>query len=104
MTATGRAFAEAVSLTLDPDALRVWSADRATGAVTDDEQSALRRIEQDLGFADRRARVSRPFADALSDLMTSKERAVVFCPTAELAEEVAEELEELLDASPSSDT
>ena len=60
--------------------------------------SALRRIEQDLGFADRRATVSRPFADALSELMTSKERAVVFCPTPDLAEELAEELEDLLGA------
>lgn len=98
MTATGRAFAEAVSLTVDPDALRIWCADRATEAVTDDEQSALGRIEQDLGFVDRRATVSRPFADALSERMTSKERAVVFCPTPELAEEVAQELEDLLGA------
>ena len=98
MTATGRAFAEAVSMTLDPDALRAWAAERATRAVTNDERSALRRIEQDLGFIDRRAAVSRPFADALSDLMTSKERAVVFCPTAELAQEVAEELEDILGA------
>jgi ATP-dependent helicase HepA len=98
MTATGRAFAEAVALTHDPSALRGWAAARATAAVTDDEQSALRRIEQDLSFADRLARVSRPFADAMSELMTSKERAVVFCPTSELAEEVAEELEGQLGA------
>ncbi|MFD6091263.1 protein DpdE [Oerskovia sp. NPDC060338] len=98
MTATGRAFAEAVSLTFDPSALRVWSAHRAAGAVTDDERSALWRIEQDLSFADRRVTVSRPFAEALSDLMTSKERAVVFCPTSELAEEVAEELEGVVGA------
>ena len=94
MTATGRAFAEAVALTLDPSALRGWAAARATASATGEEQSALRRIEQDLGFADRRATVSRPFADALSELMTSKERAVIFCPTSGLAEEVAEELED----------
>jgi ATP-dependent helicase HepA len=98
MTSTGRAFAEAVSVTLDPNALRAWAADRATMTITDDERSALRRIEQDLGFVDRRATVSRPFADALGELMTSKERAVIFCPTAELAEEVAEELQHLLGA------
>lgn len=99
MTATGRAFAEAVSLTLDPSALRAWSANRATGSIPNDEQSALQRIEQDLSFTDRRGTVSRPFADALSELMTSKERAVVFCPTSGLATEVAEELEDLFGAN-----
>lgn len=98
MTAAGRAFSEAVSLTLDPSALRAWSADQADASIADDEQSALRRIEQDLRFADRRGTLSRPFAEALSGLMMSRERAVVFCPTSELAQEVAEELENLLGA------
>ncbi|NYG07750.1 ATP-dependent helicase HepA [Phycicoccus badiiscoriae] len=98
MTATGRAFSEAVSLTLDPSALRAWSSNRAAGSIPHDERSALRRLEEDLSFTDRRRTVSRPFADALSELMTSRERAVVFCPTSDLGAEVADELEDLLGA------
>jgi ATP-dependent helicase HepA len=98
MTTTGRAFAAAVALSLDPRALRDWAATRAFAAVADDEGAALRRIEHDLSFADRRASVSRPVADALSDLMRSRERAVVFCPTPALAAELAEELEAQLGA------
>jgi ATP-dependent helicase HepA len=96
LRSAARDFSEAVSLTLDPSALRAWSAARAARTASMSEQDALRRIEQDLSYVDRRGAVGRPFADAFSDLVTSKERAVVFCPTPELAAEVAEELEEVL--------
>ncbi len=98
MTATGRAFAEAAAVALDPRALQAWADSRAAEAGGNDELAALKRIEQDMGYADRRATVSRPFAEALSELMTSKERAVVFCPTPELATELAEELDDLFGA------
>ncbi|WP_256792972.1 protein DpdE [Terrabacter sp. Ter38] len=98
MTVAARAFAEAAAVALDPSALREWAAYRADAPVAADEIAALKRIEQDLAYADRRSTVSRPFADALSDLMTSNERAVVFCPTADLATELAEELKDLFGA------
>lgn len=93
MTSTARAFADAVALTLDPDALRVWATARAASTTSTAERAALQRVHADLGFGDRRGTVSGPFADGLTDLMTLKERAVVFCPTAALGEEVAKELE-----------
>lgn len=98
MTLAGRAFAEATAASLDPSALQKWAAERAAAPLAADEIAALKRIVQDVAYADRRATVSRPFADALSDLMTSNERAVVFCPTAELATELAEELKDLFGA------
>ena len=98
MTIAARAFAEAAAVGLDPSALQEWAADRAAAPVAADEVAALKRIEQDMAYADRRATVSRPFADALSELMTSNERAVVFCPTPDLAIELAEELKDLFGA------
>ena len=102
MTIAARAFAEAAAVGLDPSALQEWAADRAASPVAADEVAALKRIEQDMAYADRRATVSRPFADALSELMTSNERAVVFCPTPDLAIELAEELKDLSAPSRSS--
>ena len=62
--------------------------------VAPDEIAALKRIEQEHGLRGPTGRrsVARSL-NALSELMTSNERAVVFCPTADLATELAEELE-----------
>jgi ATP-dependent helicase HepA len=98
MTLAGRAFAEAATVSLDPSALQKWAAERAAAPIAADEIAALKRIVEDVAYADRRATISRPFADALGDLITSNERAVVFCPTAELATELAEELKDLFGA------
>lgn len=95
LTNAGRAFAEAAAASLDPSALQAWASDRTDTAVGPEEVAALKRIQQDMSYVDRRTTVSRPFADALSELMTSHERAVVFCPTPGLAIEVAEELKEV---------
>ena len=99
MTAAGRALRRGRSVALDPSALREWAADRAAARSHRRRAvAALKRIEQDLAFADRRATVSRPFADALSELMTSKERAVVFCPTPDLARNWLRNSKDLLGA------
>lgn len=92
-----RAFAEAVSLSLDPESLAVWARSRA--AATPGEQTALDRIVQDLAFTNRRAAVAQPIADALSYLFKDKEQVVVFCPTTDLVTELADELREFLPAT-----
>jgi ATP-dependent helicase HepA len=96
LRATGRALAQAVSLSLDPEALRNWAAQRASADVHEDERTALERVTQDLAFVERRDAVSRPLADAMSYLFKARERVVLFCPTTELAGEIADVLEELL--------
>lgn len=96
LRATSRALAHAVSLTLDPEALRNWAAERASSDVDDEEHAALERMTQDLAFVERRDVVSRPVADAMSYLFKAKERVVLFCPTTESAAEIAHELEALL--------
>ncbi|AWW37545.1 protein DpdE [Streptomyces cadmiisoli] len=88
------AFATAVALSLDPDSLRAWTQSRA--AATPGEQEALDRIESDLKFVDRRRDVARPLADALTYLFKARERVVVFCPTPQLAGELASAFKELL--------
>lgn len=93
---TGRALAEAVSLTLDPAALQNWAGERAASGVDEEEREALEHAIQDLGFVVRRESVSGPIADAMSYLFKAKERVVVFCPTTESAAEIADELESLL--------
>ncbi|MGV9251385.1 protein DpdE [Streptomyces sp. NPDC003697] len=88
------AFATAVALSLDPDSLRAWTQSRA--AATPGEQEALDRIESDLRFVDRRRDVARPLADVLTYLFKARERVVVFCPTPQLAAELAGVFKELL--------
>lgn len=92
-----RSFAEAVSLSLDPEALAVWA--RSRMAATPGEQTALDRIVQDLMFTRRRDAVAQPVADALSYLFNDKEKVVIFCPTTDLVTELAEELREYLPAT-----
>ncbi|MFC8412538.1 protein DpdE [Streptomyces coelicoflavus] len=88
------AFATAVALSLDPDALCAWAQSRA--AVAQGEQEALDRIESDLRFVSRRRDIARPLADALTYLFKARERVVVFCPTPQLAGELASAFRELL--------
>ncbi|MET3142803.1 UNVERIFIED_ORG: ATP-dependent helicase HepA [Arthrobacter sp. UYEF2] len=92
-----RAFAEAVSLSLDPQALAEWASTRAPS--TTGEHSALERIVRDLAFTNRRDLVTGPIADALSYLIKRKERIVVFCPSTGFVAELANELREFLPAA-----
>lgn len=96
LRATGRALAQAVSFTLDPEALRDWAAERASTRVDEEERAALARVIRDLAFVSRRDTVSRPIADAMSYLFKANERVVIFGPTTASAAEIADELEELL--------
>lgn len=88
------AFATAVSLSLDPDGMRDWA--RLQTAVSTDERGALERIENTLSYLDRRTTITRPLADALTYLFSSNERMVVFCPSTEMATEIAAEMRELI--------
>lgn len=88
------AFATAVALSLDPDALCGWAQSRV--AATPGEQEALDRIESDLRFVSRRRDMARPLADALTYLFKARERVVVFCPTPQLAKELASAFKEVL--------
>ncbi|MFE9951812.1 protein DpdE [Streptomyces sp. NPDC005531] len=88
------AFATAVALSLDPDALCAWAQSRV--AATPGEQDALDRIESDLRFVSRRRDMARPLADALTYLFKARERVVVFCPTPQLAGELASAFKEVL--------
>ncbi|MET9346282.1 protein DpdE [Streptomyces termitum] len=88
------ALAKAVSLCLDPDALRQWARNRP--AATPGEREALDQIDSDLRFIDRKSSISRPLADELTYLFTASERPVVFCPTPHMATELAGELQDLL--------
>ncbi|MBB1033611.1 hypothetical protein G6031_04305 [Dietzia sp. CQ4] len=99
MTDAARSFADATSVGLDPSAFQEWARRRSAASVGKEEFASLERIEQTMLYLNRRTSVSRPFAEQLSDLMTSKERAVVFCPTADLAVEVAEELVDFVGSS-----
>jgi ATP-dependent helicase HepA len=95
LRAAGRALAQAVSLSLDPEALRNWAEDRSCAHIDKDERTALERVDRDLAFVERRDAVSRPLADAMGYLFKAKERVVLFCPTTESAAEIADELVEL---------
>ncbi|MFH9493154.1 protein DpdE [Streptomyces halstedii] len=88
------AFATAVALSFDPDALCAWAQSRV--AATPGEQDALDRIESDLRFVSRRRDMARPLADALTYLFKARERVVVFCPTPQLAGELAGAFKEVL--------
>ncbi|RZE22532.1 hypothetical protein C0Q93_11625 [Streptomyces albidoflavus] len=88
------ALATAVALSLDPDALCAWAQSRV--AATPGEQDALDRIESDLRFVSRRRDMARPLADALTYLFKARERVVVFCPTPQLAGELAGAFKEVL--------
>ncbi|MDX3106008.1 protein DpdE [Nonomuraea angiospora] len=88
------ALATAVSLSLDPDGLRRWA--RTQVAATQGEQDALNRIDSDLRLVSRQFGISRPLADALTYRFGSRERVVVFCPTPDMAAELAAELRKLL--------
>ncbi|MFC8235891.1 protein DpdE [Streptomyces sp. NPDC057284] len=88
------ALATAVSLSLDPDGLRLWARTRV--AATHGEQDALDRIDGDLRFVSRQSDISRPLADALTYQIGARERAVIFCPTPHMASELADELRKLL--------
>ncbi|MGW1802216.1 protein DpdE [Streptomyces sp. NPDC001984] len=88
------AFATAVALSLDPDALCAWAQSRV--AATPGEQDALDRIESDLRFVSRRRDMARPLADALTYLFKARERVVVFCPTPQLAGELTGAFKEVL--------
>lgn len=94
LRSAARAFAEAVSLSLDPESLAAWARSRA--GATPGEQAALDRIVQDLAFTHRRDAVAQPIADALSYLFKDKEQVVAFCPTTDLVTEIADELREFL--------
>lgn len=88
------AFAEAVSLSLDPESLADWAGSRT--AATPGERTALDRIVQDLSFTNRRDIVAKPIADALSYQFKGREKVVIFCPTAELVTELGENLRAFL--------
>jgi ATP-dependent helicase HepA len=88
------AFAEAVSLSFDPESLAEWA--RSRPAATPGEATALDRIVQDLAFTNRRDTVAKPIADALSYQFKGGEKVVIFCPTADLATELGEELRDFL--------
>ncbi|MFI2118721.1 protein DpdE [Streptomyces rubiginosohelvolus] len=88
------AFATAVALSMDPDALCAWAQSRA--AATPGEQDALDRIKSDLRFVSRRRDMARPLADALTYLFKARERVVVFCPTPQLAGELAGAFKDVL--------
>jgi ATP-dependent helicase HepA len=93
----GRALATAVSLSLDPDSLRVWARERR--ATTDDERAILDRIDSDLAFSGRRDAITHPLADQLTYMFGAEERVVIFCASSTAASEVAEELGEYLGPS-----
>jgi ATP-dependent helicase HepA len=97
LQSSAQAFAEAISLSLDPEALADWA--RCRAPVSPGEHTALDRIVQDLAFSSRREVVAQPLADALSYLFKDKEQVVVFCPTAGLVTDLAEELRDLLPAT-----
>jgi len=90
----GQSLATATALSLDPVGLQDWARERV--AFNNDEQEALNRIISDLAYTDRRNSVSRPIAESLSYIFGARERVVVFCPTPELAAEIAEELRRIL--------
>ncbi|MFD6677666.1 protein DpdE [Rhodococcus zopfii] len=92
----GRLFAEACALLLDPQALADWARHRRQDAASDDENDVLERIEYTLRSDARRAIVSAPLADHLSYQIVTGERVVIFCSTTALAEELAQELGDLL--------
>ncbi|UQB75383.1 hypothetical protein KI427_09160 [Rhodococcus ruber] len=92
----GRLFSEACALLLDPHALADWARNRRQDASSDDELDVLERIDYTLRSNDRRAIVSAPLADHLSYQIVAGERVVIFCPTTSLAEELAQELGDLL--------
>ncbi|MFF2351872.1 protein DpdE [Kitasatospora sp. NPDC058115] len=85
-------FADAVSLSLDPDSLKKWA--RARTGATEGEQEALDRLANDLDLVDSSRHVARRVANDLSYLYSSNERAVVFCPTSRMAEIVADALKD----------
>lgn len=97
LLSASRAFAEAVDLSFDPEALAKWASGRS--AATPGEQTALDRIVQDLAVINRREAVARPIADALSYLFKDKELVVVFCQTSDLVTDLAAELQDLLPAT-----
>ena len=92
----GRALAAATALSLDPAGLRDWATQRTPLNIG--ERDVLDRVVADLVFANRRTMISRPLAEALTYLFSAKERVVVFCPTPQMASEVASELRRLLPA------
>ncbi|MGY2129387.1 protein DpdE [Blastococcus sp. SYSU DS0617] len=91
------AFAKAVNLAFDPEALGQWAQCRT--AATLGEQTALDRMVQDLAFRDRRDGVARPIADALTYHFKAKDKVVVFCATPDLVTDLADELGNLLGSS-----
>jgi ATP-dependent helicase HepA len=89
-------LAEACSLLLDPQALAMWARRRRESASTQDEAAVLQRLEQTLEDTDRDAVVSCQVADKISYEVAAHERAVVFCPTSALAEEIGKSLGDLV--------
>ncbi|GAA5192484.1 hypothetical protein GCM10023322_52200 [Rugosimonospora acidiphila] len=86
----GRDFAAAVSLSLDPEALRQWARQRRPA--TGEEESILERIDAGLVYVDRLESIVRPIVHELVGLLGARDRAVVFCPSASMAEELAKAL------------
>jgi uncharacterized protein with NAD-binding domain and iron-sulfur cluster len=74
LRSAAKAFAEAVSRSLDPESLAEWTRSRA--AATPGEQIALDRMVQDLAFTNRNEAVAKPIADALSKLLDALGRQV----------------------------
>jgi ATP-dependent helicase HepA len=89
-------LADACSLLLDPQALATWARRRRESASTQDEAAVLQRLEQTLRDTDRTAVVSSQVADKISYEVAAHERAVVFCPTSALAEEIGSSLADLV--------
>lgn len=89
-------LSQATTLLLDPSAITSWADERLKAPVSDDESSVLRRIKENALDFDRSAEVSKPIADLISYEVAAHERAVVFCPTAESAEDIRSAIADLL--------
>ena len=89
-------LSEACALILDPTALASWAQLRRDSAVSKDEVDVLERIQDYACEFDRVEIISRPIADLISYEVSANERVVVFCPTADLAEELGRAIGDLL--------
>lgn len=89
-----REFADAVCCALDPAHLVRWAQNRVPSSPG--EKRAQETIVRELGFVNRRLAIARPLADALTYRFRGRERVVVFCPTADLANDLTKELRKLL--------
>lgn len=89
-------LSQATAVLLDPSATTSWANERLKTALSEDESSVLRRIKENALDVDRSADISRPIADWISYEVAAHERAVIFCPTADLAEDVRSAIADLI--------